>query len=161
MINATISDDERTEINRLIDAFVAGDNPDPVPERSSPEIDAIQTSNALPTLEDWSAFAAITRDGELVWVDRDPPYGTRLIDNARFRRFALFEASKRFPTLASLCPTRPDNARTCDHCGGTGRTSFGTKHETIRIGDVERNVRELEDRIVCYCGGLGWLPDDE
>ena len=157
MVNTTISDHERTEINRLIDLFVAGENPDPVPERSDSEIDAIRASNALPTLEDWSAFAAITRDCELVWVDRDPPYSTRPIDDPRHRRFALFEASKRFPSLESLCPTRPDDARTCEHCDGTGRSSLGIEHETVRLGGRDRSVREIADGIVCYCGGVGWL----
>lgn len=161
MIDATFIDHERTEINRLIDLFVAGQNPDPVPELSAPELDAVRKSSVLPTLEDWSAFAGITRACELVWVDRDPPYSMRPIDDPLYRRFALFEASKRFPTLESLCPTRPDDARTCDHCGGTGRPSLGIEQETIRLGGRERNVRDIADRIVCYCGGVGWLLGEE
>ena len=155
------TDEERTEVNRLIDAFIAGENPDPIPARTACEMDAICASESLPTLEDWSAFAAITRDCAIVWVDRDAPYSTRAIDDPRYQRFALFEASNRFPTLKSLLPKRPDDAMDCDHCDGTGRTSFGFKPETIQLGDRNVRVAELEDRIGCYCGGLGWLLDDE
>lgn len=161
MFRITFSNDERIEINRLIDLFLAGQNPDPIPERSAPEIDAIRVAEALPAFEDWSAFSAITRDGEIVWVDRDAPVSPRPISDPRHRRITVFAASNRFPTLASLRPARPATARTCADCRGTGRFSFGLEQEAIRRSSRVDDVRELEDRIVCFCGGLGWLLDDE
>ena len=135
--------------------------PDPISARALSEIGAIRASESLPAFEDWSAFAAITRDCVIVWIDRDPPYSKRTIDDSRYQRFVLFEVAKRFPTLASLLPRRPDDARRCDQCDGKGRPTFGLSQKTIQLADRNVRLAELEDRIVCYCGGLGWLLNDE
>lgn len=152
MLNAA----EQNEIRRLIAEFSVGRIPDPGKERDA----AVQTQT-LPAFEDWSAFGAITPNGDIVWVDRDPPYPTRPIEDPRIQRFVLFEASKRYPTLASLCPKRPQDARNCVACGGTGRFSFGVKVGRNTDDDSAFSIRKLEEGIRCFCGGLGWLPANE
>ena len=161
MKEATLSHDERAEINRLIDQFIAGDIADPLPERSAAERRAVTQTSVLPAVGDWSGFGGVSRDATIVWVDRDPPYATRPIDDARTQRLVLFQASIRYSSLSSLRPTRPEDARDCNQCGGTGRVSFGIAKQTITMGGRKRSVREMDARLVCYCGGLGWLLNGE
>ena len=151
---------EKVEVNWLIDLILAGENPATYPEGSAYSLAAIRATESLPVMEDWSAFAAITRDCDIVWVDRDPPYSTVSIEGSRIRRISVFEASKRYPSLASLCPVRPENAVECCHCGGTGQYVSGCIEKEFRIGDRTINVSDFESRVLCYCGGLGWLCGD-
>ena len=161
MNDIAFTSDEQSEVNRLIDLFIAGEIADPLPQRSATERPAVERTGVLPALEDWSAYGGISRGAEIVWVDRDSPFSTEPIEDARIQRIVLVAAARRYPSLSSLRPARPHNARDCNHCGGTGRVSFGTEQETIQIGSRERSIRDIEDRFVCFCGGLGWLLDDE
>ena len=156
MGDATLTPDELNEVNRLIGLFIDGDIADPASARN-----AVRRTTVLPALEDWSAFGGISRGGEIVWVNREPPFETRTVENARLKRIVLFEASRRYPTLQSLHPKRPPGARDCRDCGGSGRFSLGIDPEKIRIGNSERSGPEMEDAIRCRCGGLGWVIDDE
>ncbi|MEK6234982.1 MAG: hypothetical protein N2C14_09735, partial [Planctomycetales bacterium] len=106
-------------------------------------------------------FTGISEDGELASVGWNPPYHAEPIPDARWRRTTLFALSQRYPTLASLCPRRPDSAIDCRQCGGTGKVRFGIDRETVRIGNRDVCVADLEDRFVCCCGGLGWLLEGE
>lgn len=135
MNDVTLSPDECGEINRLIDLFISGDICDPHPDRCASERLAVARTSVLPALEDWSAFGGISRDAQIMWVDREP--------------------------LSSLSPIRPNGARDCHWCDGSGRVSFGSAQVVFEIGGRKRRVRELEDHFVCYCGGLGWLLPGE
>ena len=61
----------------------------------------------------------------------------------RIRNVALFQGSKKYPELRDLI-VKPDDARVCSSCGGSGIDPYAAKLNT--------------DAIVCYCGGLGWVP---
>jgi len=49
---------------------------------------------------------------------------------------------KKYPELAALIPARPEEARDCDSCRGTGRI-------------------EALPQIICRCGGVGWIVPGE
>jgi hypothetical protein len=66
------------------------------------------------------------------------------LDDPRIVNLALYQGSLKFPELTVLVPTRPAAAMTCVHCGGEGKLAL-TKEPGL-------------ERIVCHCGGLGWLP---
>jgi hypothetical protein len=73
----------------------------------------------------------------------DPLHGRRLEDDLRIRNIALFQGSKKYPDLEVLIE-KPHDAHVCEYCQGTGVSPFAEKLST--------------DAIVCYCGGLGWIP---
>jgi hypothetical protein len=102
-------------------------------------------AHALPLLFDFTAIMAIRPDGELVWIDEDVSR-VRLVEDERERTIGLFQGSLRDPDLGFLVPPRPADAVDCPDCRGTGRFPFkeGSEH--------------LADRVICYCGGIGWLP---
>ena len=50
-----------------------------------------------------------------------------------------------WPELATFVPSRPDDALTCEVCGGTGRPPYAT-------GALAN--------VMCACGNAGWIPAD-
>jgi uncharacterized protein (TIGR02996 family) len=98
--------------------------------------------NALPLWFDMGGCYALRLDGELVsfaWDDPGPP---RIEWCERIHNVVLFHGAKKYPELRLLLPPRPVTSRVCPTCGGTGTPA---------------NL----PRIVCHCGGLGWLPPAE
>jgi hypothetical protein len=106
--------------------------------------DLVRETAALPLWLDMGGSYGITAVGELVELDWDGPSGSKPLHDPRAVNLALFQGSLKFPELAVLVPTRPATATTCGHCGGGGKLALA-------------NEPGLEN-IVCYCGGLGWLP---
>jgi len=55
----------------------------------------------------------------------------------------------RHNVLPLLLPPKPPDAIACPDCRGTGKLTFphGSEH--------------LADKLICYCGGIGWLPRSE
>ena len=99
---------------------------------------------ALPIAGDMGGYLAPRPDGEILSCAWQEPREPRAEPEARVRNAALFRGSRRYPELAALVPARPETARTCPHCEGTGEESYTREHGISNI--------------VCYCGGLGWLP---
>lgn len=98
----------------------------------------------LPMLLDMGGCYAIRPNGEIVSFAWDEPYDLEIENNPRIQNIVLFQGSKKYPGLSALVPTRPPDARNCDFCDGTG-TVIGLP-------------ADMAESIVCYCGGLGWLP---
>jgi hypothetical protein len=108
---------------------------------------AIARLNGLPLYFDWTAFMALLPDGSIVWVPYDDePGDIELVQEERVRNLGLFQATKLHPELQFLVPLKPPDALDCPDCRGTGRLPFppGSEH--------------IAERLVCYCGGIGWLP---
>ena len=107
--------------------------------------------NVLPMSLNFSACYAIRPDGEVVVIDfdEDAPYKLHPEHDPRICRLVLCQGAKKFPELSELVPTRPRDAEDCLSCGGTGIEPMN-----IKCGFEE-------ERIVCWCGGLGWLPKEE
>ncbi len=75
----------------------------------------------------------------------------QLENDSRICNIVLFQGSKKYPELAGLVPARPVGAIDCSHCHGTGVEPFTAK--------VSAEHGLNPDVFVCYCGGLGWLPE--
>jgi hypothetical protein len=89
---------------------------------------------------------AIRPDGQVIWIDYDEPHRVRPVEDDRERNLGLFQGSRRDPDLGFLVPPRPPDAVDCTDCKGTGRPAFPKGYE------------HLAEKVVCSCGGLGWLP---
>ena len=98
---------------------------------------------ALPLCIDWERCWALQLDGRVVVFSHeseDPCL--REEDDPRLRNVALFQGSITYPEISSLVPARPAEARDCPYCAEKG---------------IGRECLE-QHNIVCYCGGLGWVP---
>lgn len=122
---------------RLLADFRANNPPDAL---THPEIFA--KSGILPLTSEWGGCSGIRADGEIVSSLWDNPEEVQTETDPRLRNTVLFQGARRFPDLAILIPPRPADAVTCGSCNGAG---------------VLPEFAKLEN-VVCYCGGLGWLP---
>lgn len=96
----------------------------------------------LPCLLTGGGWYGLTPDGTIKsigWELQDEPEeeGDRRLCNT-----VLYQATLRYPELELELPVKRESDRTCPHCNGTGRDPYS---ETI-------------ENLVCYCGGLGWIP---
>jgi hypothetical protein len=97
--------------------------------------------NAVPVMMDIGGVFGIRPDGVVVSTLWDDPNQVQIETEARIINIIYFAASKKFPSLASLAPQRTEKSKTCPHCNGSGsHPGFG-------------------GAVVCYCGGMGWLPE--
>jgi hypothetical protein len=95
-----------------------------------------------PVTNSFESVYAVTRDGQVVASNYDDFRERIPIEDLRERNWLLHEAATRYPELAHLEPRRGPRDPDCTDCRGTGR------HPDVPKGS----------NIVCYCGGLGWLP---
>jgi hypothetical protein len=58
----------------------------------------------------------------------------------------LFQGTKLHPELQFLLLPKPSDAIECPDCRGTGKLTFPPGYE------------HLSEKVICYCGGLGWMP---
>lgn len=133
-----ISDDLALLIQAAIEDFVAETTADPLRVRI-----AAKALNALPLLYDMGGCYLLRANGDLISFAWNSPDEWRTESDPRIVNIALFQGSKKYPALASLIPSRPPDSAVCPQCGGTGRD----QHTQLA-------------NVVCYCGGLGWIPSD-
>ena|SRR5215212_8707348 len=136
------------KIDAKLNEFILESSPDPMNL-----CQVVARFRILPLYLDWSGGWAIRSDGEVISFSYEEPFDLKVEDDTRIRNIALFEGSKKYPELKALAPERPSNAVGCPHCKGAG-TPGG-----IREYAKEKGKEHLLDVIVCYCGGLGWLPE--
>jgi hypothetical protein len=111
---------------------------------------AIARVNALPLFFDWTGFMALRLDGQIVWVPYDDEPGEiEVVQVERVRNMGLFQGTRVHPDLQFLLPQSPPDAIICPDCQGTGKLTFPHGWE------------QLADRVLCFCGGIGWLPHGE
>jgi hypothetical protein len=133
---------QRQQVERSIAEFIADSS-----SVYTYAFGAIARLNALPLFFDWTAFMALLPDGQIVWVPYDEaPGDIEVVQEERVRNMGLFQSSKLHPELQFLVPPKPTDAIDCPDCRGTGRLPFPPGSEYIA------------ERLICYCGGLGWLP---
>lgn len=147
----SMSNDLSARITKMIEDFASETDQDPLNLRQF----AIR-ERVLPLLVDMGGVFAINTSGDIISF----PFGTddnggivafpldkdehpRLESDLRIRNIALYQGSKKYPQLKYLI-VKPDNARVCPSCGGTGINSYAEKLNT--------------NAVICYCGGLGWIP---
>ena len=113
-------------------------------EAAQPELRKLVTHECvLPLLCDMGGVLAINVSGEIRSFLWDDLLHGQVESDMRIRNLALFQGSKKYPELAALIE-KPKEARVCPHCGGSGKDPYAEKLNA--------------DNIVCYCGGLGWIP---
>lgn len=134
----SISQDLSTRISELIEDYPDRD------EADSPELrKLVAQERVLPLLCDMGGVLTINVDGEIRSFLWDDTLHGQVEYDPRIRNVALFQGSKKYPDLKVLIE-KPDDAQICPHCQGTGIAPDGEKLNT--------------DALVCYCGGLGWIP---
>ena len=134
-----ITNEHSKLIKKLIQEFIAQSAPDPNNLRQL----AIE-KKVLPLIWDFGGVFTINPSGDIISFLWDHWGDPQVESDPRIQNSVLFGGSKRYPELKDLVPTKPDDARTCPDCEGTGISPYAEKLNT--------------DAIVCYCGGLGWLP---
>jgi len=125
-------------IHLLIDRFLEAPAEGPIDLR-----DLVSRERILPVWYDTGGCYALRPSGEVVSFVWDEESVQNELD-PRVRNIAYSSGAKRYPELAAFVPQRTSTARICETCDGTGQPSQLPQH--------------LRESIVCYCGGLGWLP---
>ena len=110
-------------------------------------IEAALKRGALPLYLEMGGIFALQPDGEIISISWEEPDNPRIEHNQRIRNTVLFQGSMKYPELSSLIPPKPDDAKVCSYCNGTGEASIAL--------DLPNEARK---HITCYCGGLGWIP---
>jgi hypothetical protein len=100
----------------------------------------------LPILLDMGGCYALRPGGELISFAWDDEKDHRTEQDRRIRNIALHQGSKKYPELKELISNKTVDDIDCPHCNGTG---------TLPINE-ELGVKN----ILCYCGGLGWIPKE-
>lgn len=109
-------------------------------------VEVAKSQKFLPAALDSGGGFGIRPSGEIVSYTWDDLVNSITVEaDARIRNVVLFAAAKDFPRLRKYVPQRPKGAQTCPHCGGGGL--------------VKSLPSDLRTEVVCYCGGVGWIPE--
>jgi hypothetical protein len=134
-------------IEETLKGFVA--NPEPYLIKFDEPLDLRKLAaelNVLPLFLDFGGCYGIHPNGEIVSFYWDEPYKVEVENDPRIRNIVLFQGANKYPELEVLLPARLSDAVECLDCKGTG----------IFQGLAEHGI--VPQNIVCYCGGIGWLP---
>lgn len=134
-----ISNELSAQIIKLIQDYIAESAPDANNLRQ-----LAADEQVLPLFMDMGGVFTINARGDILSFLWDDTLHPQMEYDPRIRNLVLSQGSKKYPMLKDLIPSKPDEARICPDCGGTGIAPFAAKLNT--------------DAIVCYCGGLGWIP---
>ena len=99
---------------------------------------------ALPLFRGRDGYYALSLSGEVVefrWKHFDDPE-PELFDGRAYGCIAI--GALKYPELACLLPARQGDEPACEHCGGTGQHPLAIQHQ--------------DHRVICECGGLGFIP---
>ena len=111
---------------------------------TSPELRTlVAQENVLPVFCDMGGVLTINADGEIRSFLWDDTSHGQVEYEPRIRNLALFQGSKKYPELGVLIE-KGNDANVCQFCQGSGIPPGAGKLNTAGI--------------VCYCGGLGWVP---
>lgn len=116
------------------------------PENQHPTeaLSVVQRDRVLPLMIDWSGFFAIDNTGTIFLYTLDNLDNPAIENDERIRNTVLFRGSMQYPELVDFVPTKTDSDIVCPHCNGTGI-----------FNDLPTT---LQESVICYCGGLGWIP---
>ncbi|MEJ7848060.1 MAG: hypothetical protein WKF92_08240 [Pyrinomonadaceae bacterium] len=100
----------------------------------------------LPLVFAWDPIC-IVPDGTVISMIWDNLDDRKVETDLRLVNMALFQGTRKYPQLENLRPIRSENDIECQYCGGTG------------VDPIAREINQTEN-IICYCGGLGWIPKE-
>jgi hypothetical protein len=133
-----ITEELSTRISELIQTFNVKLGSDP------PELQQLVIEErVLPLSWDMGGVLTMNASGDVISFLWDDTLHGQIEFDPRIRNIAFFQGSKKYPELQSLIE-KPEDARICPYCSGTGIAPYAEKLNTDDIG--------------CYCGGLGWIP---
>ncbi len=145
-----ISPELSAKIETILQKYITKSEPDWADSQKTIDLRKIASElNVLPLYLDWSGAFGIRSNGEFFSFSYDQPYQIRTDYNQREINGILFKGSKKFPELQELMPIRTPESIECSDCKGTGTHPMNTA------------IGFTEEKIVCYCFGLGWLPEEE
>ena len=131
------------KISKLIQQFVIHSQ-DETHDKNLQKI--VSKLNALPMAFNFDCYA-LKPNGEIIVFDLDNPLNFEIETNPRIINTILFQGIKKYPELKELMPIRSKTDLDCSRCNGTG------------IEPLAKKVN-LNESIICWCGGLGWIPKD-
>lgn len=146
----TISPELSKKIEAVFQEYISNPQPDWIDSGKTIDLRKIAAElKVLPLYLDWSGAFGIQPDGEFFSFSYEKPYEIKTDYNQREINGILFQGLKRHPSLQDLMPVRTDHSIECSDCKGTG------------IHPMNKTLGYTEEKIVCFCGGLGWLPGQE
>lgn len=132
-----------TKINELIQQFV--NHP-----RDAMHTKSLQKSvfefNSLLMAFNFDCYA-LKPSGKIIVFELDNSNSFEVVTNPRIINTVLFQGIKKYPELKALMPIRSAKDIDCSSCSGTGIEPLAKK-------------LNLTENIICWCGGLGWIPKD-
>jgi hypothetical protein len=135
----TLNADLARRIERHVDE-VAHERP--IVDEQAVEI--ARRHRCLPLFRGRDGYYALSLAGEVVefrWQHFDEPE-PELFDGRAYGCVAV--GSLKYDELAQLLPTRQADASLCEHCAGSGQHPLATTYS--------------DPRVICECGGLGFIP---
>lgn len=138
-------DDKRNTLEEALRKYLNSKTEHSLSVRTLAERDRV-----IPILLEWGGLWALSLSAEVFFYPFDdafePRLGRETESSTRIRNTINHLAAKTYSELKHLAPVRGDSDVTCGGCNGSG----------VVDGPIE-----LRDRVVCYCGGLGWVPSDD
>ena len=138
MIDPSISNLIHEEIER----YASGSEPDSLKLR-----DAASQLKALPLICDAGGCFLVRPSGDVISFAWGSVEEWSVEVDERIRNLALFQGSRNYSWLHALIPSRGEAAPVCPVCGGSGTDPASEK---LSLSNV-----------VCYGGGLGWIPEND
>ncbi len=104
-----------------------------------------RTLGLYPAYSDWVGGFAVDQAGE-IWFSDEPAIwkDPHRVAEPDIRFAVIGVAVRRHPELAQFMPVRGPDDRICPTCFG--------------VGYPKQLPPKLRYRILCQCGGLGWIP---
>ena len=110
-----------------------------------PWLQAAREAGLYAGYADWIGVMAVDDQAEVWFVPHGAPWTEREpVAEPEIRHAARAQAARRHPSVRTVQYLRPAAAQACPTCNGTG-----TPH---------RLPPSLRYRVVCQCGGSGWIP---
>jgi hypothetical protein len=137
------------KIESTLQKYVSSPEPDWVVSDKTINLRKIASElNVLPLYKDWDGTFGIRSTGEFFSFSYKKPDEIRTTYNQREINGILVRGLKKYSELQELMPTRTTNSIECSDCGETG------------ISPMNEKLGFTKERIVCFCGALGRLPNE-
>ena len=132
-----------TEVAEFIAARIAGYESE-CPEMYRWLVPHIKKHRILPLLVGWTETVGILASGEIRKFSADGSHSEyeelRPVEEPVLLLGALVQGARDYPDLKALVPEKQSSATECTVCGGSG-------------------VIENHPKLICECGGVGWVEE--